>query len=312
MFVCFVLCALFLLVLVSGAYVFVVACVRRKDLPWLVEEEIKKTSFGKYYPFIVKSHQWLLDHNAEDVYTTSEEGLKLHGLWIPAADAKGTVLFAHGYRSTMLVDFGLAFDYYHNAGMNLLIPDQRSHGKSQGRYITFGVKESDDMRMWIAFHNECFGSYPMILSGISMGASTMMYLANEQLPDNVKGIIADCGFTSPKEIISKVFRSVIHLPVVPTIWITGLFARIFAHFSLDEKDSRRTLSKSNLPILMIHGTDDDFVPCEMTKEAYAACTGDKQILLVEGAGHGVSFLVDRDGYSALIQKFLEDYIFNKE
>ena len=310
MFLCFVLCAFILLVLVSGAYVFVVACVRRKDLPWLVEDEIKKTSFGKYYPFIVKSHQWLTDHNAMNVYTTSEDGLNLHGLWIPAADAKGTVLFAHGYRSTMLVDFGFAFEYYYNAGMNLLIPEQRCHGESQGRFITFGVKESADMKKWISFHNEQFGSFPMILSGISMGASTMMYLADEQLPHNVKGIIADCGFTSPKEIISKVYRSVIHLPTVPTIWITDLCARIFAHFSLDEQDSRITLSKSRLPILMIHGTDDDFVPCEMTKEAYALCTGEKRLLLVAGADHGVSFLVDRDGYSAMIQKFLEDHIFN--
>lgn len=310
MFLLFVLSAVLLLILVSGAYVFVVACVRRKDLPWLVEEEIKKTSYGKYYPFVVKSHQWLLDHDAKDVYTTSEDGLKLHALWIPAENAKGTVLFAHGYRSTMLVDFGLAFSYYHDAGMNLLIPEQRSHGKSQGRYITFGVKESSDMKHWISFHNQQFGTFPMLLSGISMGASTMMYLADEVLPQNVKGIIADCGFTSPKEIISKVFRSVIHLPSEPSIWAADLFARIFAKFSLSQKDTRRSLAKSRLPILMVHGTADDFVPCEMTKEAFDACTGEKQLLLVEGAGHGVSFLVDRDGYTALIQKFLGNNIYN--
>jgi len=307
-FVIFVVCAVLLLVLISGAYVFFVACLRRKDLPWLVEEEIKKTSYGKYYPFIVKSNQWLLDHNTQDVYIASSDGLKLHGLWIPAENPKGTVLFAHGYRSTMLVDFGLAFEYYHNAGMNLLIPEQRSHGKSQGRYITFGVKESVDMQGWIAFHNREFGLYPILLSGISMGASTMMYLANEILPENVKCIIADCGFTSPKEIISKVFRSVIHLPAVPTIWVTDLFARLFAGFSLSQKDSRKTLAESRLPILMIHGTDDDFVPCEMTKQAYQTCRDPKELLLVEGAGHGVSFLVDHDHYSALIQTFLEKYI----
>ena len=312
MFVLFVLCAILLLLLVSGAYTFVVACVRRKDLPWLVEEEIKKTSYGKYYSFIVKSNQWLQDHKAQDVYISSDDGLKLHGLWISAPNAKGTVLFAHGYRSTMLVDFGLAFEFYHNAGMNLLIPEQRSHGKSQGQYITFGIKESADMKQWIAFHNREFGAFPMILSGISMGASTMMYLADEKLPQNVKGIIADCGFTSPKAIISKVFRSVIHLPAAPTIWVTDLLARVFAHFSLDEKDSRRSLANNRLPIFIIHGTDDDFVPCEMTKEAYAACTGKKQLLLVDGAGHGVSFLVDHDRYTALIQKFLEDNIYKED
>ena len=134
--VIFMFLAVFLLLVFSGTYVFVVACVRRKDLPWLVEEEIKETSYGQYYDFIVSSDRWLKEHNAQDVYITSDDSLRLHGLWIPAKNPRGTVLFAHGYRSTMLVDFGLAFDYYHNKGMNLLIPEQRCHGLSEGRFIT--------------------------------------------------------------------------------------------------------------------------------------------------------------------------------
>ena len=306
--VIYILLALILLLVVSGTYVFVVACVRRKDLPWLVEDEIKKTSYGKYYDFIVSSNRWLKEHNAEDVYIKSDDNLKLHGLWIPANNPRGTVLFAHGYRSTMLVDFGLAFDYYHNQGMNLLVPEQRCHGLSEGKFITFGVKESKDMLRWIAYHNEVYGDFSMLLSGLSMGASTMLYLADQNLPSNVKGIIADCGFTSPWDIISVIFKRVIHLPDTPTLVVTDLIAKLCAGFGLKEKDTRRSLLKSRLPVFLVHGTDDGFVPCEMTRQGYEACSSAKQLLLVEGADHGVSFLIAKDRYTEIINEFLDRYI----
>lgn len=296
--------ALLILTFVSGCYVFWFACVRRKEISWLVEEEVKKTPYGEYYDHILQADRFLKEHNATDIYVNSYDGLKLHGLWIPAENPKGTILLAHGYRSTKLVDFGLVFPIYHDFGMNVLVPDQRAHGKSEGKYITFGVKESRDMQSWIAYHNQNFGEFPLILSGLSMGASTMLYLADENLPKNVKGIIADCGFTSPKEILSSVFRGVTHLPAHPSLWITGLLTRLFAGFGLNEKDSRRTLQNNRLPILMVHGTDDDFVPCDMTRQAFSVCTGPKELILVENADHGTSFLVDTATYTAKVFDFL--------
>ena len=304
----FVLAGFSVLTVISGIYVFIVACVRKKELSWLIEDEIKNTPYGKFYSYIVASNQWLLDHQAQDVYITSADGVRLHGLWVPVQNARGTVLFAHGYRSTMLVDFGMAFELYHKIGMNLLIPEQRSHGKSQGRYITFGVKESNDMMRWIQYHNDELSCKPILLSGISMGASTMIYLADKELPSNVKGIVADCGFTSPREIIKSVFKSVIHLPAAPTLLFTDIMTRLFAGFSLSEKDSRKILKNNKLPIIMIHGMDDDFVPCRMTQEGFSACTGPKQLLLVDGAEHGVSFLVDPERYIAIINEFLDKYM----
>lgn len=306
----FVAGAILLLTLVSGAYVFIVGCVRKKDLPWLVEKEIKKTPYGKYYDSIVASYSWLLNHNAQDVYIESDDGLKLHGLWVPADDARGTVILAHGYRSTMLVDFGIAFAFYHSRGMNLLIPEQRAHGKSQGRFITFGVKESADMFRWIEFHNANYGECPVVLHGLSMGASTVLFLADKDLPANVKGIIADCGFTSARDILSSVYTNVTHLPAVPSIWVTDLLARIFAGFSLGQCDTRKTLARSQLPVIMVHGKEDGFVPCEMTVQGFAACVADKQLLLVDGADHGVSFLVAPERYSQMVTDFLNKYVGN--
>lgn len=307
-FLLFVLAAFAVLLLISGGYTFIKACARTKELPWLDPTALQKTPYGRFSEHIQKAHQWLNEHETREVSITSEEGLTLRGLWVPAKEPRGTILMAHGYHSCFLTDFGLSFDFYHNMGMNLLLPHQRSHGKSQGRYVTFGVKESRDMQRWIAFHNRTFGDLPMLLSGISMGASTVMYLADEPLPENVRGIIADCGFTSPKEIISAVFTKATHLPAGPSVWVADLFARIFARFSFSEKDTRRTLAKNHLPILMIHGTADTFVPCDMTREGYEQCTGPKQLLLVEGAAHGVSFFHDKKGYAAALIDFLNTNI----
>lgn len=304
----FILLSLLVLMLLSGYMVFHLGCVRRKEIRWLDKEELNKTPYGRYYDNILRGEQFLKDHTTQDVYIKSHDGLTLYGVYIPAENPKGTILLAHGYRSNKLVDFGLVFDFYHNSGMNILVVDQRAHGNSEGKLITFGVKESRDMRSWIEYHNNTFGKYPMILSGLSMGASTVLYLADEDLPENVKGIIADCGFTSPKEIISTVYRRVIHLPAVPSIWAAELFARIIAGFSLSEKDTTITLKNSRLPVLMVHGVDDGFVPCEMTRKGYASCTGKKQVLLVEGADHGVSFLVDRPRYTQLVTDFLRENV----
>ena len=311
-FLLYVLLGAGILILLSGGYVFVIGCVRGKDMPWLIKEEIEKTPYGRFHECMADADRWLTEHEAKDVSITSHDGLKLYAQWVPAENARGTVLLAHGYRSTKLLDFGVAFDICHEMGLNLLIPDQRSHGKSQGKFITFGVKESKDMLGWLRFHDTQIGSYPVILFGLSMGASTMMYLADEPLPGNVKGIVADCGFTSPKAILTRVYQRVIHLPPEPSIWAAGLFTRLIAGFSLTQKDSRKTLADSKLPILLIHGTADDFVPCDMTRQSYAACSGPKEMLLVQGADHGVSFLVDPDTYSSRMCGFIEKCLSEQE
>ena len=308
--VLWVILGVLLMILGSGAYVFVLACVRRKELPWMIEEELKKTNYGKYYKCIVASDKWIKDHNPQDIYVTANDGLQLHAYWIPAVNPRGTVILAHGYRSTMLVDFGLAYPFYHTLGMNILVPHQRAHGMSEGKYITFGVKESEDMKCWIQYHNDNFGDHQLILSGMSMGASTVLYLADQQLPDNVKCIIADCGFTSPWDILDKVYRETVHLPSCLSLWAADVFTRLFAHFSLKEKDTRVSLKNAKIPVFMIHGLADNFVPSRMTEEGYNVCTDKKKLLLVDGAGHGVSFLVDKESYTRSVINFLEDTLEN--
>ena len=287
-----------------GGYTFFAACGRGKEIDWLDEDAVKKTAFGPYHANIKHGHQWLKEHNAQEVYMTSQDGLRLHAYWVPVENAKGTVMLVHGYHSCVLTDFSIAFERYHQRGMNILLPSHRAHGKSEGKYTTFGVKESVDMLQWIEYHNAHFGSFSMMLSGMSMGAATVMYLSGEELPDNVRALNCDCGFTSPKEIIAKVFKAATHVPAWPFLWATNLFARFFAGFSLEEKVSTETLKKNTRPISFVHGLDDDFVPCDMTRRSFEACAGDKSLLLVEGATHGTSFLHAKERYLQQIEWLL--------
>lgn len=291
-----------------GGYTFFAACGPFREIHWLDEAEISRTPYAQFYPHVKESYQWLAANHAQDVYTQSKDGLSLHATWVPAENPRATVLLVHGYHSCIYTDFGLVMKMYHDMGISLLLPDQRGHGKSEGKYTTFGVKESGDMEQWIAWHNSREGETPMFISGLSMGASTVMYLADEPLPQNVRFLIADCGFTSPHAIIGKVFRDQTHIPAWPFLWATDLFAALFAGFRLKEKDSVKTLAKNTLPILMVHGLADDFVPCGMTKAGFAACAGEKHLLLVEGAGHGVSYLKAKDVYLSQVKALLDQYI----
>lgn len=300
-----------LLMLASGAYIFCVACCRGRQVNWLDEQVIFDTPYSEHYSRIIAANHWLKDNGCQDVFIDSKDGLRLHALWVSTNAAKGTVILFHGYRSTYLLDASMALEFYRNAGYNLLIPDQRAHGISEGKFITFGVKECEDALLWIDFHNRMFGDLPVILSGLSMGASTVLYVADRDLPANVKGIIADCGFTSPKEILSEVYRKTIHLPPALSMWAVDLFARGFAGFSISEKDTRTTLSNSKVPVLMIHGKNDGFVPCKMTEDGYKYCVGKKSLLLVDGADHGVSFIRDREGYTNAVTMFLNENVIAK-
>lgn len=302
----YIVLGILLLILAVGGYVFYAACLRRRELDWLDLEQLRKVNREAYYQAAVDSDRWLRKQNAQDVSITSHDGLRLWGKWIPAENPKGTVIMAHGYRSTMLIDCHLGFELFHRLGWNILAPVQRSHGRSQGKYITFGVKESRDMEGWIAYLNTR-ERLPVVLFGISMGASTMLYLADRELPKNVKAIIADCGFTSPAAIIGAVYRKVVHLPPGPVLWAASLWARIFGGFGLWERDSRKSLKHSRLPVLLVHGTADTFVPCQMTREAYDACADPKELLLVEGAEHGLSFVADGLRYTAAVIEFLKKY-----
>ena len=278
--------------LAGGYWGFRHACARKAEPDWDSESALKQTVFAEFAASIPAANRWLREKGAEDVSVTSLDGLTLRGKWLPAEKPMATIILFHGYHSHHLQDFAGIYEYYHAIGLNLLLVRQRAHGESDGKYVTFGVKERRDALSWIDFHNRTHGMDNVYLGGMSMGASTVLFAAGEELPPNVRGITADCGFSSPAEILSHIIRRDFHLPPKLVLPLMEVWARILGGFSFYECDSRETLSRSKTPILFIHGKADDFVPSCMSEFGFAACASEKEILLVDDAGHGRSYLYE--------------------
>lgn len=304
-----IVAALIIVGLSGGYYVFMTACRRRKELDWENPSMLRMTQWAPLADRIRDGIQYLNDRGAVDLHAVSYDGLKLRARWLPAQDARGTVLLFHGYRSCGLADFSVVIPFYHGLGFNLLIADQRSHGKSEGKYITFGIREHRDVLTWIEYHNENFGPLPIYLCGMSMGATTVLMAAGRPLTPNVRGICADCGFTSPKEILASVMRGK-HVPAFPLLHIAGWYTRIFAGFAINEYSTVRAMETCRVPVILVHGTEDHFVPCQMSKLAFEACGSEKQLILVEGATHGTSYLTDMPRCQKALRDFLLDHLGN--
>ena len=286
---------------------------RQSEPDWEDQESLNASPMWRNHPVsIPAAAQWLRNHNAQDISTESFDGLPLRGKWVPAEHPRATIILVHGYRSHYLTDFGGIFQRYHDLGLNLLLIRHRAHGESGGKYITFGVHERKDVLRWIQYHNEHFGSGDLFLGGMSMGAATVQYVAGEALPDNVRGITADCGFTSPADIIARVIQKDFHLPPKLVLPLLNLFTRTLAGFSLWECDTRKTGKLAKTPILMLHGKADDFVPCSMTEESFAVYAGPKELITVEGAGHGMSYMTDPIRCRTALTAFFDRNITSKE
>lgn len=240
----------------------------------------------------------------ESVNIKSDDGLMLAGRYYHVQDGAPVVIVFHGYRSTAFRDCAGMFKLCMELGYNVLLPDMRAHGKSQGRVITLGIRERIDCLRWVEYVVKRFGTDTRILvSGCSMGAATVMMSA-ELLPEQVKGIACDCGYTSPRAIMMDVSQKM-HMQPKLAYFFLRLSARLLGGFDPDERNSLQSLENSPIPALFVHGEDDRYVPCSMAYENYAAsAAGIKQLLTVPGAGHGLSFLVDETAYRDAVHTFL--------
>ncbi len=232
----------------------------------------------------------------QEMRIKARDGVSLYGRYYHRKDGAPVILMFHGYRSSGLRDAMGAFRFTEECGYNILVVDQRAHRKSGGKTITFGVKERYDCLDWILHLREQFGEdIKMFLIGLSMGASTVLMASGLGLPENVRGIIADCGFSSPKEILQVVIKEM-KLPVRLAYFFVRLSARIYGQFDLHEATATEALTKTKIPVLLIHGEEDSFVPCDMSRKNYEACVSEKELLIVPGADHGMSYMTDTEKY----------------
>lgn len=241
----------------------------------------------------------------EKVSIKSFDGLTLVGKYYEYKKGAPIELMLHGYRGRAERDLCGGVQRCFALGRNALIVDQRGCGRSEGRVISFGVNEKRDCLSWINFIIEHFGKdVKIILTGISMGASTVLLTAGEELPENVVGVLADCGFTRAQDIISLRIKAM-KLPANLLYPFVKLGARLYGGFSIDESNSLEAVKKCTLPVIFFHGEADDYVPCDMSRELYAACTSSKKIVTVAGAGHGLSFPVDQESYLKEMAEFFD-------
>lgn len=240
-----------------------------------------------------------------DFLAQSFDGLTLYGKYYECAPGAPIELMFHGYRGNAERDLCGGVQRCFRLGRNVLLVDQRTAGRSDGNVITFGINEHRDCLTWIDVLINHFGpDVQIILTGISMGAATVVMAAGNPLPKNVVGVLADCGYSSPKEIIQKVIRDM-KLPPTLAYPFVRLGAKLFGHFDLEDCSPLQAAARSNVPILFVHGENDDFVPCEMSHSVYDACASHKGIATFPGAGHGLSYLVDPEGYLQTLRDFFD-------
>ena len=260
-----------------------------------------------YRSALAKGYE-LRNKELETICVSADDGLKLIGHWYPAENPERVILAAHGWRSSWWRDFGASSDFLHGSGCSVLYIEQRGQGNSEGRYMGFGMTERYDILVWLRWICENTDpGLPVYLSGISMGATTVLMASGLGFPDRVKGIAADCGFTSAKDIFRHVAKNRLHLAYSIHKGDIEYLCREKISHGTEDYSTLDALSVNTVPVLFVHGTDDSFVPVRMTYDNYKACKAPKRLFVVPGAEHGGSYLVDRSGYERELLEFWAEY-----
>lgn len=239
----------------------------------------------------------------EEIYIESFDHLKLYGRFI-----KGTnnefIICVHGYKGSSTFCFCDKSSYYRQRGCNLLIIDNRAHGKSEGRYIGFGELDQYDVIKWIEYLNKRFENPRIFLHGLSMGGATVIHCADKDIK-NVYGIIDDCGFDYGKRILQKCSKRIMGIHYFPLCSLALFWSKLIAKNDLKKSDGKEIVKHTNIPILFIHGTQDRFVPCQMSIDMYNNCASKKKLFLVKGAGHCGCYCLDQKGYEDALSEILD-------
>ena len=247
--------------------------------------------------------RWTRSLPREEVEIRSFDGLTLRGKYYEYAPGAPMELMFHGYRGNAERDLSGGVYRCFALGRSVLIVDQRSCGNSEGDVITFGIKEHRDCLAWLDYAVKRFGpEQKIVLTGISMGASTVLMAAGRELPSNVIGVLADCGYTTAREIMMEVIRQM-KLPPKLCYPFVRLGAKLYAGFDPDSFSALEAAPDIRVPVIFFHGESDDFVPCSMSRKNYDACTARKALVTVPGAGHGLAFPVDEEGYLHALREF---------
>lgn len=258
---------------------------------------------------VQEDEDWLIKaSNYTDKYITSYDDLKLHAYEIINENPTDKwAIVVHGYTSEGKLVSAKAKHLY-DMGYNVLVPDLRGHGTSEGDYIGMGWHDRLDVVNLIDTTIKENPNAKIVLHGTSMGAATVLMVSGEELPSNVKAIIADCGYTSAWDEFTYQLDALFGLKPFPVMQLSNIVTKIKSGYSLKDASALEQVKNSKTPILFIHGDEDDFVPYSMMEELYDATSSEKEMITIEGAGHDDSYLVNPTLYWNTITEFLNKYI----
>lgn len=303
------LCLIVLILIISvcmAGYFFKKIVVRNDNKDFSPNKSVG--SRDKQQTLMREGQEWFLNNpKKEKITIESFDGLKLCGYYLPSDVESDSIIMAfNGYKSNSVKQYGAIAKYLNSIGYDLLLVDARSHGQSEGRYIGFGVLGRYDCQKWVNVINEKLGYKKNIfLYGVSMGSATVLMTSGLELPKEVKGIIADCGFTSPWDEFQYILKKDYHVFLSPILSISNHICKLVAHYKYNDASSLDAVKKSDIPLLVIHGKKDTFVPSYMGPQIYEASNSKyKKLLMVEDAYHGDSYYADTENY----QKTMIDFI----
>lgn len=276
-----------------------------------MDEMADAQKWEEYRKIITPNREWLQGQNPEEITIKARDGIKLHAYFLPAQNPTGKLVIGlHGYSSTGISEFSTSARFYHEQGFDVLIPDHRAHGQSEGDYVGFGILDRFDCLCWIDYLEKRFPEgRQILLHGTSMGGSTaLMVTGFKDLSPSVKGVVADCAFTSPYDVFAHILKRDYHMSEFPVMKINSAMCRKKAGYGFEDYSTLTALQTNTLPCLFIHGAEDDFVPVWMSDKNYEACKAPKKLLKIEGAAHGASTYQDKETYQAALKEFIDTYM----
>ena len=294
----------------AGSFFLMRFAIGRKDagVPeplYEISEEVRERVYRNTEELAAKTSEWLKTLDIEQVGITAPDGILLCA---DCADngGKDWVILLHGYTRTRAKVYNYG-RFYAGHSYSLLMPDMRGHGASGGDYVGMGVLDRKDVVCWAEMIRARCPDARIVIHGVSMGAASAMTAAAEELPDNVRAVVEDCGYTSVPDIFGDVMRNFAHVPEFPLLYTSSAAAKLFAGYFFGEVTPLDCVKRAIVPIMFIHGSGDGFVRPEMVYRLYEACTSEKSLLIAEGAAHGQAMYIDPEGYFAKVFEFVDRY-----
>lgn len=303
--------ALLLLAAVAGGSLYLLRYSLQPDAVMRAKNESARAYMTAEYPFL---KPWLDSLDASgalrDTTIVGAGGERLHAYYAAAPEPTDrTAVIVHGYTDNAMRMMMIGYLYNNDLGCNILLPDLYYHGESAGRAIRMGWKDRLDVLRWIGVADNLFGGRTQtVVHGISMGAATTMMVSGEKLPACVKCFVEDCGYTSVRDQFAKELRERFGLPAFPLLDVASLFCQWKYGWNFREASALEQVRRCELPMMFIHGDADDFVPTRMVWPLYEAKPGDKELWIVPGAAHALSYRDNREEYTRRVGEFVGRYV----